>query len=155
MRRWCFVLPVGVIAGGESFGPKFCPSWNIGHLEHRTSQRCLKNLGPKLTATKFGPSGLIVDSTPPRDFFKDRGRDGRCRPPPAQIRTRASNSYGSCLESGVESNTGERVDRLRQREVACNDPHKATPRHLVTLAPPTKLGKPKLLHFVKELFHPF
>jgi len=87
---------------------------------------------------------------PPR-FFQDRGRDGCCRPPPAQIRTRAFNSYGSCLESDAESNTGKWVDRFGQREVACDDPHEARPSHAVTLTPATKLGKPELLHFIEEL----
>jgi STE24 endopeptidase len=29
----------------------------------------------------------------------DRGRDGDCSPPPAQIRTCGTTAYGSCLES--------------------------------------------------------
>lgn len=49
----------------------------------------------------------------PLGFFEVRGRDGHHWPPPAQIRTRTFSSYGSCLESGVESNTGERMNDLR------------------------------------------
>ena len=88
-------------------------------------------------------------------FSEDRGRDGRRRPPPAQIRTGTSNSYGSCLESGAESNTGKRVDRLRRGQVACDDPHETTPWHPVTLASTTKLSKSELLHLVEKLRHPF
>ena len=87
--------------------------------------------------------------------MKDRGRDV-CRqaPPPAQIRTRASDSYGSCLESGSEFFTRRRVQDLRLWDVTAEHASEPRPAPAMPLAATPKLTKPKLLDLVEQLVHP-